>query len=316
MAPPRLTILKPAKAPATVLLDSTTAKYLPPALCATCGNAHQANPLRPRSFTLEFKTAAGQIQALPWDWKTLCQSSTRCPLCLLMLECINEGGGYDVSLDTDVVVTLEPIGEYQDMGDLTWWMIFTRQSPRPTMKESIRCQLRIGLRLKHGEETLGQTTTGEDRSFTDKSMFPPVSLPERNMDEVSQPPLSVSHPKDHPPLNRLKTVFVASNASRSMHFSVREREMGQSELTKLGRLGVLEPIFTNARASLDSFFGCSSDEVGRSSSSPSSTKALRPIHNDHTNTSRSRNRTRMDKLSLSRLSIRRLGRQPRGPVNR
>jgi hypothetical protein len=317
MAPPRLAIMKPAKSPATVLLDSSTATYLPPVLCAACGNAHRADPLRPRGFTLEeFKTAAAQIQELTWDLKTLCQSSTRCPLCLLILECIKECEWYDVSLDADVAVTLEPIGEYQEIGDLTWWMIFTRRRSRRTMKESIRCQLRVGLRSKDSEEAIDRTATGEDRSFSDNSMFPLVSLPERNLDEISQLPSSVSHPKDHPPLNRPKSGFVASNASRSMHFPVREREMSQFGLTKLGRHEVLEPIFTNARAGLDSFFDCCLDEVERSSSSPSSTKALRPIHNDHANTSRSPNRTRMDKLSLSRLSIRQLGRQPRGPVDR
>jgi hypothetical protein len=140
MAPHKLRALKPAKIPATILLDSTIATYLPPALCTTCRNAQRSKPLPRQGFTLEeFKIAAAQIQDLTWDFKKLCQSSMQCPLCRIMLQCLRECEGYNDSHDADVVVTLEPIGEYQEIDDLTWWMIFTGQNPRPTMKESIRC---------------------------------------------------------------------------------------------------------------------------------------------------------------------------------
>jgi hypothetical protein len=307
MAPHKLAMQGPAKAPAAILLDSAVATYLPPILCATCEKAQLSEILRPLGFTVEeFQTAAARVQELTWDFKTLCESSDRCRLCRMMLECIKECEEYDASRDADVVVSLEPVGEFQEMGDLTWWMIFTRQTPRPTMGESIRCQLRVGLRLTQGEETPGGTTISESLSRSNSSTFPLVPHPERSLDAVPQLHLSASHPRDHPPHNRIKAGFVASNASHTISYS-RERELSQANLTKLARLEVFKPFFDNIRASVDSFFDSVSNEMENSS-----TQALRPVQNRP----ETPERTMIESVKFSSLSIRRLGREPNGPVDR
>jgi hypothetical protein len=67
---------------------------------------------------------------------------------------------------------------------------------------------------------------------------------------------------------------------------------------------------------MDLFFDSCLDEVGRSSTSPSSTTTLRPFHNHHAQTATYHKRTRIGMVSFSSLSIRRSGRQPKGPVDR
>jgi hypothetical protein len=316
MTPPILTVLEPLKAPATILLDSTCATYLPPALCATCGKAGLSEPLRPRGFTAEeFKIAAAQLQELTWELKTLHRSSTRCPLCRMLLECLKEFGEYDASLEADVCVSLEHIGEYQDMGEYTLWMMFTRQRPKPMTTEFNRCQLRVGLRLKAGEETLTRKTTNESLPCSDSSEFTLFDHSNNGLDAVSQLQSPVSHPKDHPPRDRNRTVFVASNESQSLSYSSCEREMSHVP----GRLAIsdrLEPLFENMRALLESFCDPSLEPEGKEPSVVSSIKVSRPIQSLSVRPGQILDSPRSHTVKFSSLGIRRLGRQPTGPIDR
>lgn len=313
-------LLHVMKANATVLVDSKPATYLPPILCATCSKAELHGLLRPQGFTInELKEVVARSVELIWNLATVRQSAAQCRLCQLLLKCLEECRGFDTARTSDVFVQLEPIAEYQDMGKLTFWMIITGKRPRRTMEEFVRCQLKVGLRMRQDIEGLDRAIARKSLSCLGNCDLPAGSPQKGYLDGITQPSSSVPFPRDHPPRNRVDTGFISSNPSRPPLYPTCERELKHGP-SSLWIHTVLEPAFNSISSTLDCFPEAFADpEDARSRFGPSSTKALYPFSDSP---ERSQGRVGSESASsglveqTSSLCIQLLGRRPKGPIDR
>lgn len=254
------------KANATVLVYKKPATYLPPILCGTCDKADLPALLRPQGFTVnDLKEAKARTNELIWDLDTVRQSATQCRLCQMLLKCLEKCEGFDTPGTSDIFVQLDPIAEYQEMGELTWWMPIVGKSPKPTMGEFIRCQLRVGLRMRQDIDGLDPVITHERSSCLGNSDISPQISQQGDSLEITRPSPSVSLPIDHPTPTRVGTGFISSDPAREPLYPTCDRELSHTP-GHLWRSTVLETRFDRLTNKVRDLFsapaGSSQETVG------------------------------------------------------
>lgn len=300
------------KARATALVDSKPATYLPSILCTTCTKAEVPELLQPQGYLIEeLQTAITQSDKLCWDLATVEESAAQCPMCQSLLYCLEPCLRADNSKNYEVFIRLEPIAEYMDFGELTFWMMISGQRPQTKRETRIKCQLAVGLKVQQDTANLSQIILHNSSMASESYYEPSASLEDRETDQSS---FALPDPADHPSRSADEIGFVSTREAKWMGPPPTcQRELGQN----IGPLAQ-RTIMTNFNEGANALLGFLGDIANSTTLQSSSVEDLtRPGPSQQLPGPPSSAYLPTSMLEkTSSLCIRRLGRSPSGPVDR